>query len=178
MVMTVMLGSTDLTLRPWEPGDADALVALAGDEELRRWTSHRVDGPEDAERWIAGQEAGWKSGERLSFATLTAGRVVGHIVLTPSGDRPCGEIGYWTGAPARGLGVASGAVELLTAWAFDTKTGPGLSRLELIHNAGNPASCRVAQKTGYSLESILPPRGAHEAEGHLHARERGAAPRS
>ncbi|MEE1819769.1 GNAT family N-acetyltransferase [Streptomyces sp. SP18ES09] len=176
--MSVVLQSADLTLRPWEPGDADALAALTGDEELRRWTSHRVDGPEDAARWIAVQEAGWTSGERLGFAALAAGRVVGHVVLRPSGDRTCGEIGYWTGAPARGLGVASRAVDLLTGWAFDTETGPGLSRLELIHNAGNPASCRVAQKTGYALEGILPPRGAHEAEGHLHARERGAALRS
>ncbi|QBR04588.1 hypothetical protein D7Y56_00700 (plasmid) [Streptomyces sp. S501] len=32
----VVLSSTDLTLRPWEPGDADALAVLADDEELRR----------------------------------------------------------------------------------------------------------------------------------------------
>ncbi|MFG2869608.1 GNAT family N-acetyltransferase [Streptomyces sp. NPDC048338] len=170
--MTVILSSSDLTLRPWEPGDADALAALADDEELRRWTSHRVAGPEDAARWIATQAAGWESGERLSFAVLVTGRVVGHIVLKRSEGEACGEVGYWTGAPARGLGVASRAVELLTGWAFDTGTGAGLSRLELIHNAGNPASCRVAQKTGYVLKSVLPPRARDEAEGHLHARER------
>ncbi|MFF7361523.1 GNAT family N-acetyltransferase [Streptomyces sp. NPDC008125] len=170
---TVVLSSTDLTLRPWEPGDADALAALADDENLRRWTSHRVAGPQDAVRWIATQEAGWKSGKRLSFAILMTGRVVGHVVLKRSGGEARGEVGYWTGASARGLGVASRAVELLTSWAFDTRTGAGLSRLELIHDTGNPASCRVAQKTGYTLESVLPPRTPHEAEGHLHARERG-----
>ncbi|MFJ4715966.1 hypothetical protein [Streptomyces sp. NPDC088785] len=47
----------------------------------------------------------------------------------------------------------------------------GLSRLELLHNAANPASCRIAEKTGFALESVLPPRTAYEAEGHLHARE-------
>ncbi|MYY13993.1 GNAT family N-acetyltransferase [Streptomyces sp. SID4919] len=170
--MTVVLSSADLTLRPWEPGDADALAALADDEELRRWTSHRVAGPQDAARWIARQKAGWESGERLSFAILVTERVVGHIVLKRSGGGACGELGYWTGAPARGLGVAPRAVELLTAWAFDARTGAGLSRLQLIHNAGNPASCRVAQKTGYVLRSVLPPRAPHEAERHLHTRGR------
>ena len=170
--MTVKLDSADLTLRPWEPGDAEALAVLADDEELRRWTSHRVAGPQDAVRWIAMQEAGWESGEHLSFAVLVTGRVMGHIVLKRSEGEACGEVGYWTGAPARGLGLASRAVELLTGWAFDTGTGAGLSRLELIHNAGNPASCRVAQKTGYALERVLPPRARNEAEGHLHARER------
>ncbi|MFF9690554.1 GNAT family N-acetyltransferase [Streptomyces sp. NPDC014623] len=177
--MSVVLSSTDLTLRPWEPGDADALAALADDEEVRRWTTHRVAGSQDAVHWIATQKAGWESGKRLSFAILlTTGRAVGHIVLKRSEGETCGELGYWTGASSRGLGVASRAVELLTAWAFDTRTGAGLSRLELVHNAANPASCRVAQKTGYSLESVLPPRAPREAEGHLHARERGAVPRS
>ncbi|MFJ6252508.1 MULTISPECIES: GNAT family N-acetyltransferase [unclassified Streptomyces] len=174
--MTVVLSSTDLTLRPWELGDADALAALADDEELRRWTSHRVAGPQDAARWIATQEAGWESGERLGFAVLMTGRVVGHIVLKRPASKACGEIGYWTGAAARGLGVASRAVELLTAWAFGTGSGVVLRRLELIHSAGNPASCRVAQKAGYVLECVLPPRAPHEAERHLHAREREAVP--
>ncbi|MFH8379100.1 GNAT family N-acetyltransferase [Streptomyces cyaneofuscatus] len=177
--MSVVLNSDDLTLRLWEPGDADALAALADDEELRRWTSHRVAGRQDAVRWIAKQEAGWESGKRLSFAILVTGQAVGHIVLKRSESETCGELGYWTGASARGLGVASRAVELLTAWAFDTRTaGAGLSRLELIHSAGNPASCRIAQKTGFALESVLPPRASHEAERHLHSRNREAIPLS
>ncbi|TXS21322.1 N-acetyltransferase, partial [Streptomyces sp. adm13(2018)] len=72
---TVVLRSTDLTLRPWEQGDAGVLAALADDEEVRRWTSHRVAGLQDAVRWIATQEAGWESGKRLSFAILMTGRV-------------------------------------------------------------------------------------------------------
>ncbi|GGV12620.1 hypothetical protein GCM10010260_59260 [Streptomyces filipinensis] len=83
-------------------------------------------------------------------------------------------IGYWTGAPSRGLGLASRAVEMLTTWAFDTDEGEALARLELIHNVGNPASCRVAEKTGYALEAVLPPRPPCPLEGHLHVRNRGA----
>ncbi|MFJ4715967.1 GNAT family N-acetyltransferase [Streptomyces sp. NPDC088785] len=113
--MSVVLGSTDLMLRPWERGDAGVLAALADDAEVRRWTSHRVAGPQDAVRWIAVQEAGWESGERLGFAVLVTGRVAGHVVLKRPAGRAAGEVGYWTGAPARGRGVASRAVDLLTA---------------------------------------------------------------
>ncbi|MGW3204066.1 GNAT family N-acetyltransferase [Streptomyces sp. NPDC001135] len=177
MAMTVVLSSGDLVLRPWEACDATALAALADDEELRRWTSHRVADQEDAARWIAAQGVGWETRERLSFAVLAHGRVAGHIVLRrPGGAGTVAGIGYWTGAPARGLGLASRAVEMVTAWAFDTDEGEGLARLELTHNVGNPASCRVAEKTGYALEAVLPPRPPHPLEGHLHVRERGAIP--
>ncbi|MFC9270760.1 GNAT family N-acetyltransferase [Streptomyces zhihengii] len=175
--MDVVLTEADLTLRPWTARDADALLSLAGDRELRRWTSHRVDDLEDAARWIAAQETGWRTGERLSFAMVARGRIAGHIVLKqPSGPRGVAEIGYWTGAPARGQGVASRALAMLTLWAFDPGRGEGPTRLELVHNAGNPASCRVAEKAGYALQAVLPPRPPHPLEGHLHARDRGAAP--
>ncbi|MFJ5801462.1 GNAT family N-acetyltransferase [Streptomyces decoyicus] len=108
---------------------------------------------------------------------VTNGQVVGHIALKRlDAARTMAEIGYWTGPAARGLGVASQAVEMLTAGAFDTDEGEGLAGLELIHNVDNPASCRPVDKTGYALEAVLPPRPPHPLEGHLHARERGAIP--
>ncbi|MEU3873660.1 MULTISPECIES: GNAT family N-acetyltransferase [Streptomyces] len=177
VAMTVVLSSADVTLRPWEAGDASALATLANDEELRRWTSHRVADRDDAERWIAAAAAGWETRERLGFAVLAQGRVAGHIVLKrPGGVGAVAQVGYWTGAPARGQGLASRAVEMLTAWAFDADEGEELTRLELIHNVGNPASCRVAEKAGYALEAVLPPRPPRPLEGHLHVRERGAVP--
>ncbi|MFF7357225.1 GNAT family N-acetyltransferase [Streptomyces filipinensis] len=173
--MTVVLSSADLVLRPWEACDATALAALADDEEVRRWTSHRVADQEDAVRWIAAQGVGWETRERLSFAVVAQGQAAGHIVLKrPGGAGTVAAIGYWTGARSRGLGLASRAVEMLTTWAFDTDEGEALARLELIHNVGNPASCRVAEKTGYGLEAVLPPRPPCPLEGHLHVRERGA----
>ncbi|MEV8022726.1 GNAT family protein [Streptomyces sp. NPDC086554] len=175
--MTVVLSSAELTLRAWAAADATALAALADDAELRRWTSHRVADEDDAVRWIAAQQAGWATRERLSFAVLAHGQVAGHAVLKrPGGTGAVGEIGYWTGAPARGLGLASRAVELLTAWAFDADQGQGLTRLELFHNVGNPASCRVAEKAGFALEAVLPPRPPHPLDGHLHVCERGTVP--
>ncbi|MFJ4674750.1 GNAT family N-acetyltransferase [Kitasatospora sp. NPDC088783] len=166
------LTSADLTLRPWEDGDADALAALLADPEIRRRTSHRVSDRAGALRWIAAERAGRATGERLAFAMVTDGRAVGHVVLKrPGGTGPTGEVGYWTGAPARGRGLAPRAVALLSAWALSPADGPALTRLELIHHADNPASCRVARKAGYPLEALLP----RPRERHLHALTRPAA---
>ncbi|MGW4807665.1 GNAT family N-acetyltransferase [Kitasatospora sp. NPDC004272] len=175
MTTGTALTEAELTLRPWEDGDADALAALLADEEVRRWTSHRVRDRGDALRWLANEHAGRATGARLGFALVTGGLVAGHVVLKrPGGTGGVGEVGYWTGAPARGRGLATRAVALLSAWALDPAGDLALTRLELVHNAGNPASCRVAEKAGYRLEALLPPRPPHPREAHLHGLTRPA----
>jgi RimJ/RimL family protein N-acetyltransferase len=80
------------------------------------------------------------------------------------------EVAYWTLPIARGRGVASRAVEALTAWAFEEV---GFHRLQLTHSVDNPASCRVATRAGYLLEGTKRSAGLH-LDGwhdmHLHAR--------
>jgi RimJ/RimL family protein N-acetyltransferase len=85
------------------------------------------------------------------------------------------EIGYWTAPAARNRGVASGAVELLTAWAFENFDAHGLRRVELLHQQDNLVSCRVAQKSGYALAEVLPADPpAFPRPGHRHVRYRPA----
>ncbi|EPJ39509.1 hypothetical protein STAFG_3441 [Streptomyces afghaniensis 772] len=170
-----------LLLRPWRPADAAHLVDLYRDEALRRWVSARVNDRASAAQWVEDQQGGWEAGHRFAFAISemrahdTEGRLVGHAVLkdvTPQGSSA--EVGYWTAAHARGRGVAPRALEALTAWAFATFAGEGLTRLELLHQADNTASCRVAQKCGYELSSLRPAAPpAFPLEGHVHARVRG-----
>ncbi len=64
--------------------------------------------------------------------------------------------GNWTAAHARGRGAAPRALEALTDWAFDSPATGSLQRLELLHQVDNTASCRVADKTRYRLEGVLP----------------------
>ncbi|MEZ0156383.1 GNAT family N-acetyltransferase [Streptomyces griseorubens] len=81
--------------------------------------------------------------------------------------------GNWTAAHARGRSVAPRALEALTDWAFDTTATSSLKRLELLHQVDNTASCRVADKTRYRLEGVLPAAPpAFPLEGHLHIRRR------
>jgi RimJ/RimL family protein N-acetyltransferase len=45
--------------------------------------------------------------------------------------------------------------------------------IELLHTVGNEGSCRVAQKCGYVLESVLAPMPPKfPGEGHRHLRKR------
>lgn len=87
-------------------------------------------------------------------------------------------MGYWTAAHARARGVASRALEALTSWAFDTFDAfeaDGLERLELLHQVDNLASCRVAQKSRYDFDTILPAAPpTFPRDGHLHIRRTGA----
>jgi len=57
----------------------------------------------------------------------------------------------------------------MTAWGFAL----GLHRIELEHSVANDASCRVALKAGYALESTKRSQALH-ADGwhdiHLHVR--------
>ncbi|MCX4767806.1 GNAT family N-acetyltransferase [Streptomyces sp. NBC_01275] len=167
-----------LVLRPWCMQDAAALVEVFRDPGLRRWTSHVVDDDADAARWVQAQQRHWAAGDRFGFAVLEAQpgpareQLVGNVVLKEvAPGRPAAEVGYWTAAHARGRGVAPRALEALTGWAFDTFAADGLERLELLHQVDNLASCRVAQKSRYDFDSVLPaapPSFPHD--GHLHLR--------
>jgi RimJ/RimL family protein N-acetyltransferase len=88
------------------------------------------------------------------------------VVLKKPDTKP--EVGYWTAAQARGLGVATRAVDALSAWAFSAY---GLDRIELLHQVDNVASCRVAEKTGYALRETLPATPSFPLDGHLHIRQ-------
>src|ERR1044071_8300720 len=104
---------TRLTLRHWQPSDAQALVDIYRDPAMRRWTRVPVNDAKDAAAWLATQEEGWRTGTRMSFAVDEDRDLVACVVLK---NRT--EVGYWTAPDARGRGVASSAVDALSQWAF------------------------------------------------------------
>ena len=82
-------------------------------------------------------------------------------VLLFAQDHNCGEIAYVIASEARGRGIATEAVRLLTDWAFASLA---LSRIQLRINPHNAASIRVAEKTGYQREGLL--RSAMDIRGN------------
>ncbi|MFP3989028.1 GNAT family N-acetyltransferase [Streptomyces sp. E11-3] len=172
-----------LVLRPWRVADIGALVEVCRDPVLRRWTSHRVDSEADGVRWVEEQERAWAAGGRFSFAVLEvrsrAGQeeLAGQVVLKDvAPGEPGAEVGYWTAAHARGRGVAPRALEALTGWAFDTFEGAGLKRLDLLHQVDNEASCRVARKSRYAFDHVLPASPPdYPLDGHVHVRRLGGS---
>ncbi|MFI6551749.1 GNAT family N-acetyltransferase [Streptomyces griseus] len=93
--------------------DVAALVEVSRDPALRQWAASAVDDDADGARWVQAQQRGWAAGDRFGFAVLAsqpaAGReqLVGNVVLKDvAHGKPAAEVGYWTAAHARGLGVA------------------------------------------------------------------------
>jgi RimJ/RimL family protein N-acetyltransferase len=67
-------------------------------------------------------------------------------------DRFVAEIGYWVAKAARGRGVATRAVRLVSRWAVRDL---GVQRLELMTRVENEGSQRVAVAAGFRREGVL-----------------------
>lgn len=161
-----------LVLRPWQNDDLDALLEAYRDPVLRRWTRMPVTNPAEGRQWLERTRLDWDGGRRHSFAVIEddpdAPRLVANVVLKRiSPHWPTPEVGYWTAASARGRGVAPRAVTALSRWAFDQF--PAMERLDLLHQVDNVASCRVAQKSGYVFQEVLPARPPFPLDGHRHS---------
>jgi RimJ/RimL family protein N-acetyltransferase len=143
-----------LLLRPWREDDAAATWAALHDRGILLWNSSGAPTRETVARFLRSR-ADWSGGDHASWAVVDAatGELLGSVSLH-SIDREQGdaEIGYWTVAAARGRGVASRAVDAVCRWAFGALP---IDRIELCHAVDNPASGRVAEKAGFTLEGRL-----------------------
>ncbi|MFH9188903.1 GNAT family N-acetyltransferase [Streptomyces globisporus] len=177
---STVTGPGGLRLRRWREEDLPAVLRAYEDPAMRRWLASQVSGADGAADWLEVQRTGWAAGTRFAFAVTESGRedgLLGNVVMKQL-DLVNGraEMGYWTTAPARGRGVASRALAALTDWAFTTFAEQGLTRLELLHQVDNVASCRVAERCGYPLARVIPALPPdYPLDGHVHVREAPAA---
>ncbi len=132
------------------------LRSLVADPAVQRFTRIPVPPPPDfAEQWLAAYLAGRQEGTRIGFAVVDAetGEQLGMAVApTIEPDAASAELGYVVAPGARGRGVATAALGLLTDWALSEL---GAERLELRISVGNVASKRVAERCGYVREGVL-----------------------
>jgi ribosomal-protein-alanine N-acetyltransferase len=94
---------------------------------------------------------GWRRSEAAEFAILAGGRCVGSIWLS-LGTSSRATVGYWLLAEARGSGLMSRALLLVTRWAFAEL---GMKRIGLLADPRNLASVRVAERAGFKREGVL-----------------------
>ena len=147
--------STDgvIRLRPWQPSDAATIVeCVAGDEEMAGWLD-RLPQPytlADARFYI-----GMEGEEKYAVTDAASGRILGSIGLRWDTAESAAEVGYWIRRDARGRGLMTRAVVLLARHAFAS----GAARVCLRADPENVASCRVAEKAGFTREGVL--RSAH-----------------
>jgi RimJ/RimL family protein N-acetyltransferase len=144
-----------ISLEPVDRSHLDLLAALTEDPDVVRFT--RVPDPVPPgfpETWLERYEEGRREGTREGFAIVDGGGAFLGVAVAPRIDRDTltAELGYVVVPEARGRGVASDALRLLTAWAFSEL---GMLRLELLIAVDNSASKRVAARCGYVREGVL-----------------------
>jgi RimJ/RimL family protein N-acetyltransferase len=143
-----------IRLREWTMEDAPAVVRACQDPDIPHWIPWvpRTYTLDDAETYIRGCiESG---DERHAFAVIepeTDG-LLGSIDMGINSQGYRGHVGYWVASEARGRGVCTRALRLLSRWALEELQ---LQRLELITDPDNVASQRVAEKVGYRREGVL-----------------------
>ena len=144
-------------LRPWQEADVAGKLLAFSDPVMRRFSWRTAPYTEaDAHRDLAEQEQARVRGEELNFALAEPGDQAavfgGCSLYEVRRDHGRAALGYWLAAEARGRGVATHAVRLLSRWAIAEL---GLARLELTCGPDNEASRRVAERCGFVREGLL-----------------------
>ncbi len=128
-------------LRPWEPEQADAF--------------HTLDETRD---WIVRVSANWLLRKRFSMGMwhIETQQYLGGLGLHPrepdGWSIPAFSIGYWVRVSEQGHGYVTEAVRLLTTYVFDVLHA---QRLEIVCDARNTRSIRVAERVGFVQEGRL-----------------------
>ncbi|MGP9018651.1 GNAT family N-acetyltransferase [Streptomyces sp. BR1] len=172
MEQPVLALPSGLELRPWRVSDADALVAAAQEPDIRQWNRLFVTSQAEARKRIERMHERWQNEQSAIWAIAQpdGGQAVGLIgwgdIDLQGGSA---EILYWLLPAGRGRGAMAEATQRVSRWAFDDL---GLHRLRLCHAAANSASCRVAEKAGFTVEGTMRSALLHEDgwhDEHLHA---------
>ncbi len=144
----------DLILRPWRPDDATAVFAVCQDPEIARWVT--IPQPferSDADAFIESALTMWRDGTGAPFAIVDAATdgLLGAVTrFGPDGHQAT--FGLWLAAGARGRGVGSRSLRLVTDWTFATTAA---IRLDCFIMVGNEASDRMVERAGFRREGVL-----------------------
>ncbi len=142
------LADAVVSLRPLAAVDIATVEAALDDPEICRWFDNRgVSASEVVER----AAARWHAAEGAEFAVLDAGECVGSVWLTLGVDSRA-TVGYWLLPDARGKGLITHALVLVSRWAFDEL---GVKRIGLLADPRNLASVRLAERAGFHREGVL-----------------------
>jgi len=138
-----------VTLRPPSERDLPAIEHGIADPDVVRWI-----GPSEgsARQTLELNRSRWIVGTGATFSILDPkDDCVGHVWVNLEGSRG-GELGYWLLPEARGKGLATRSVRLMSRWALGELD---LARLSLLTEPPNHESQRVAERSGFVREGVL-----------------------
>ena len=154
--------SARLLLRPPQSGDGATLheAIVESLPELRRflaslpWVAEEQT-RESAEVFCRTADSNFLARRDLPFLMFAkvSGRLIGACGLHRTAwDVPKTAVGYWVRTSEAGKGYVTEAVNHLIAFAFAALEA---ERIEIVTDAENLASRRVAERCGFALEGIL-----------------------
>jgi [ribosomal protein S5]-alanine N-acetyltransferase len=154
--MTGTISTSRLLLRPFMVADVAKVLAMSGEEGMRRWLPDQVYRDEQhAEQVVRALMAHTDNGPDpranpcvFGIEYKETGSLIGHVGLSPA--RGSVEIGYGIEQQLQGKGLASEAARAMSGWAL---TELGLPEVLGLVAAGNLRSCRVLEKAGFVRES-------------------------
>ncbi|MEN8114835.1 MAG: GNAT family N-acetyltransferase [Actinomycetota bacterium] len=154
----------DVTLVSYDAISLENVVAVANDERIARFMTDRFPHPyteQDAATWLGIAVA---LDPVTAFAVLVNGEFAGGVGGEPHKDIRTGtaEIGWWLNPAWWGSGITTAAVRRFIEYCF---TDLDLRRVEAGVFVTNPASARVAEKAGMTLEGIS--KAAYLKSGHV-----------
>ncbi|MDQ3643712.1 MAG: GNAT family N-acetyltransferase [Actinomycetota bacterium] len=143
-------------LRPFGETDIPRIVEACSDPRSRHWLSE-LPAPytEDSARaYLHSMPVEESLARRVAWCVADAesDSLLGSIALMDlEGDKPSGEVGYWTHPDARGRGVMTEAVALVVEHGLTptAEGGLGMRRLQLLSAAENTASMEIARRAGF-----------------------------
>jgi RimJ/RimL family protein N-acetyltransferase len=151
------LGDGVIRIRLLAESDVPAITDACQDPGIQRFTTVPSPyEPRHAHAYVARSHAGAREGTALAGVVVAPddGRLLGSAGIHEIDRERTGraQIGYWVVPAERGAGVATRAVRLLSAWAFEAL---GLARLEITVEPINAASVAVAERAGFTREGLL-----------------------
>ena len=154
---TVVLRDADggISLVPLTREDGSEMGILAGEPGAREYTMVPTQrGPDFGDAWVGRYVDGWAEGSRAGFSIRDRNDAfLGFMALVRLElEEGQAEAGYLLKGSARGRGVATIGLHLLTEWAFETL---GLERVEMKIDTTNERSLLLAERAGYKLEGVL-----------------------
>ncbi len=148
------LNTQRLRLQPLRPEHAARLAELGDDPLVAAYTAG-MPSPytrSAAEEFIQRSTLAAEGDENFVFGIhVRSGELIGIINLRPSNRHRSGQLGYWMGAPFRGQGYMTEAVQQVMLFAFQTLQ---LHRVHTACMAVNEASARVLEKAGLEREGL------------------------
>lgn len=148
------LVSKSVLLRQFRLDDAQDIARSCESDDIPTFTMMPANmSVADAEQWISQGLVQWPAGvARFAITCPPDDTALGQVGFSLDSGLGRAEAFYWLDEGARGRGLASESLRLVTTWAIESLD---VVRVQLLTHPSNISSQSVAQRCGFAREGVL-----------------------